>query len=181
MNMMTDDDSNRHRRDLLNSALCDSELYDSITKGLSNYGREIVAVVACSRTDPGREFLRSLSRIPGVWVQWQRAVRKALADEIGASLVVPLDLFRPIADVLSPTLYGSIRDLLSRPGVVPAVVLGAGAVMTAGIAVVAADGTVPMAVAGMPGNKWIVTPRSASPAAAARQRRADRRRRYGMN
>jgi hypothetical protein len=181
MNAQVSEDGKQFRRDLLNAAICDGDLRDLIIQGLKHHGPAIVAIVACSHTDPGRTFLRSLGRVPGACVQWQRSVREALAIHRAASIVVPADTFRPIADTCAPGLSAAVQFLLSRPGVVPCAVMGGGAVMTAGIAAVEADGTVPKAAADIPGNKWIVEARSESPAAYARRRRAERHRRYGMN
>jgi len=181
MNAPVTEDGKRFRQELLAAAIHDGDLRDLIMQGLQHYGPAVVAIVACSNTNPGREFLRALGSVPGAHVRWQRDVREALADHRAASIVVPADTFQPIADTYAPGLAEALRNLLSRPGVVPTIVMGADAVMTAGVAVVGPDGTVPKALADMPGSKWIAMPHSESPAVAGRRRRAERQRRYGMN
>jgi hypothetical protein len=176
-----DDKSNQYRRDLLTTAICDCDLNDQITEGLEHYGPSVVAIVACTRTDPGRTFLRSIAKCARNNVRWQRGVREALAVHRAASVVVPSDSFLPLADHFADTLEASIRDLLSRPGVVPVAVLGGGATMIASFAAVGPDGTLPQAMTGWSGRLWVVASPGESPASREHQRRAERDRRCGMN
>ena len=179
--MSTNEKSKQYRRDLLAAAICDGGLSDLIAQGLEHHGPAVVAIVACSQTDPGRTFLRSIGGCPNAPVRWQRDIREALALHRAASVVVPASTFLPIADSLAQSLKTSIRDLLSRPGIVPTVVMGGGATMTAGISAVAPDGTLPQAVLDSAGPVWAVSSPDESPANRERQRRADRARRNGMN
>lgn len=179
--MSTNEKSKQYRRDLLTAAICDGGLSDLIAQGLEHHGPGVVAIVACSQTDPGRTFLRSIGGSLNAPVRWQRDVREALALHRAASVVVPASTFLPIADSLAQSLERSLRDLLSRTGIVPTVVMGAGATMTAYIAAAASDGTFPHAVYDAPGRVWAVASANESPADRERQRRADRSRRNGMN
>lgn len=176
-----DDKSKQYRRDLLTAAICDGDLRGLITEGVEQHGPSVVAIVACTRTDPGRTFLLSIAKCAGNSVRWQRGVREALAVHRAVNVVVSSDTFLPLADHLADTLAASIRDLLSRPGVVPVAVLGGGATMTAGVAAVAPDGTLPQALADCKGRVWAVASPSESPASRERQRRAERDRRHGRN
>ena len=117
-----DETSKQYRRDLLAAAICDGDLHQLITEGLEHYGASLVAIVACTRTDPGRTFLRSMAKCAGDNVRFQRGVRESLAVHRAVNLVVPSDNFLPLADHVADTLGQSIRDLLSRPGVVPVVI-----------------------------------------------------------
>jgi hypothetical protein len=176
-----DETSKRYRRDLLTAAICDGDLRELITEGLEHYGATLVAIVACTRTDPGRTFLRAIAKCAGDNVRWQRGVRESLAVHRAVNIVVPSDCFLPLADHVADTLGQSIRDLLSRPGVVPVVVMGGNATMTAGAAAVGPDGTLPQSLADCNGRMWAVTRPSDSPASRERQRSTDRDRRHGMN
>jgi hypothetical protein len=114
-------------------------------------------------------------------VRWQRDVREVLAVHRAASLVVPADSFLPIAGSLAHSLTKTLHDLLSRTGIVPAVVMGDGATMTVAIAAAGPNGTLPQALSDFTGPIWAVGCPSESPANRERQRRADRARRNGMN
>jgi hypothetical protein len=176
-----DEKSKQYRRDLLTAAICDGGLRDLIAEGLEHYGPSIVAIVACTRTDPGRTFLRSIGKCAWDNVRWQRDVRESLALHRAASVIVPASTFMPIADSLAQSLTTSLRDLLSRPGIVPTAVMGGGGTMTAAIAAAAPDGTLPQALADCNGRVWAVASPTESPASRERRRRADRVHRHGMN
>lgn len=176
-----DEANKQYRRDLLTAAIRDGDLRGLITEGLKHYGCSVVAVVACTCTDPGRTFLREIGKCPGAAARWQRDVREALAVHRAASIVVRADSFMPIADRCARGLAAAIHDLLSRSGVVPVVVMGGNATMTAGMAAVEPDGTLPPALAKCGGQVWAVAASSDSPASRERHRRAERARRYGMN
>jgi hypothetical protein len=175
-----DEKNKQYRRDLLAAALSDGDLRDLIEQGLNHHGPAVVAIVACSQTDPGRTFLRSLGGCPNAPVRWQRDVREVLAVHRAASVVVPASTFLPIADTIAQSLTTSLRDLLSRPGIVPTVVMGGGATMTAAIAAVGPDGELPQGLFDAAA-VWAVASPNESPAARERQRRTDRARRSGMN
>jgi hypothetical protein len=175
-----DEKSKQYRRDLLAAAICDGDLRDLIAHGMKHHGPAVVAIVACSHTDPGRTFLRSLGGCPNAPVRWQRDVREVLAVHRAASLVVPASTFLPIADKIAQSLKTALQDLLSRPGIVPTVVMGDGATMTAAIAAVAPDGKLPQAFFDC-ANVWAVASTNESPADRERQRRTARARRNGMN
>ena len=180
-NTIMDEESNQYRRDLLTDAIGYGDLRNQIAQGLEHHGHAIVAVVACSQSDPGRAFLRLLGSGPNAPVEWQRLTREALAVPCGASLVMPASVFLPLADRFAQSLKSALRDLLSRPRTVPVVVMGGGATMTAGIAAVASDGTLPQWVLNSHGPVWAVASTNESPGSRERERRAERLRRYGMN
>lgn len=176
-----DETNKQYRRDLLTAAICDGDLRGLITTAQEHYGPSFVVVVACTQTDPGRTFLRSIGKCARDNVALQRNVRETLAVHRAASVAMPIDSFLPVANQCAPTLEASIRDLSSRPGVVPIVVLGGNAAMTAGAAAAAPDGTLPQALAECNGCVWAVARPSESPASRERRRRAERVRRHGMN
>lgn len=176
-----DETSKQYRRDLLTAAIQDGDLRGLIIEGLEQHGPSVVAIVACTCTDPGRTFLCSIAKCANDNVRWQRGVREALAVHRAVNVIVPADRFLPIAHHLAYTLAASIRDLLSQPGVVPVAVMGGGATMTAAVAAVGPDGTLPQALAECNGRMWAIASPCESPASRERQRRAERDRRYGMN
>lgn len=172
MNATVSDDSKQFRRELLAAAIRDGDLRDLISQGLKQIGPDMIAIVACSNTDPGRTFLRTMSKMPGASVRLQRSVREALAVHRAASIAVPGDAFLVIADSLAPGLAAELRRMPVAPGIVSVVVLGANGAMTAFAGLPSGDGGRPFEQAAQP---------RADSAAAARQRRAERRRRYGTN
>ncbi len=180
MSTTVTEESKRFRRDLLAAAIRDGELRDLIMQGIKHHGPAVIALVACSNTDPGRTFLRTLSKVPGACVQWQRNVREALAVHRAASIVVPTETFLPIADAVAPGLEAELQRLPSGAGIVAYVVLGADGAMTGLLGVMPGDGTLPDAF-----REWLKSrvddAMAAAPAADVRQRRAERRRRYGTN
>ena len=172
MNATVSEDSKQFRRELLAAAIRDGDLRDLMTQALEQIGPRMIAVVACSNTEPGRKFLRTMSKVPGASVRLQRNVREALAVHRAASIAVPVDAFLVIADSLAPGLVAELQRLPVAPGIVPVVVLGADGAMTAFAGLPSGDGVRPFEQA---------TQSRADRAATARQRRAERRRRYGTN
>lgn len=171
MNATVSEESKQFRGELLAAAIRDGDLRDLIVEGLEQIGPDIIAVVACSNTEPGRKFLRTMSKVPGASVRLQRNVREALAVHRAASIAVPVDAFLVIADSLVPGLVAELHRLPVAPGIVPVVVLGANGAMTAFASVPSSDGVHAFPHAQSRANR----------AAAARQHRAERRRRYGTN
>jgi hypothetical protein len=149
-------------------------LRDLMTQALEQIGPRMIAVVACSNTEPGRKFLRTMSKVPGASVRLQRNVREALAVHRAASIAVSVDPFLVIADSLAPGLAAELHRMPVGPGIVPVVVLGADGAMTAFASLPSGDGTPPHAF-------LQAVQARADRAAAARQRRAERRQRYGTN
>ncbi len=176
-----DETNKQYRRELLTVALRDGDLQNLIIQGQENHGPSFVVIVACTRTDPGRTFLRLFGRCARDNVGLQRGVRESLAIARAASVVLPIDAFLPLADRLAATLAESIRDLGSRPGVVPVAVLGGGAVMPVGVSAVGPDGRLPQWLADFSGRVWGVASPSESPASRERRRRAERKQRHGMS
>jgi hypothetical protein len=180
MNTPVTEESKRFRRELLAAAVRDGGLQDLMAQGLEHHGPRVIAIIACTNTDPGRTLLRSLGRVPGACVQWQRDVREALAVHRAASIVVPADTFMPIADACASGLAAELQRMPAGPGIVPVVVLGANGAMTAFAGLPSGDGTLSDAF-GQALKLRVDRATAAAPAADARQRRAERRRRYGNN
>lgn len=174
---------NQHRRELLFAAIHNG-LEDLIGEAIKNYHSPVVAIVSCCKTEPGRAFLRAMGSAANAPTFIQRDLREALALEIAASVVVPAEMFLPIADTWADGLADAVYALLKSAGVA-CVVMGADGVMTAGLAPGGDDDqavqTLSAWVDACIGPVWEVEMQTKSEAEQSRQRRAERRRRFSTN
>lgn len=174
--------SNEYRRSLLLSAIADGGFVPLMMDAVAQFGPRVVGLVACTRSEPGRGFLRKLMTSRGVPAFMQGELRDALA---GSRTIIAFsaDEFLELADLADRNVADAVRESLKKPGVIPAVVMGAGAVMTVSTAAPAPDGGLPATLDGCRGPVEFapMAPSSVSPADLERKRRADRRDRYGMN
>jgi hypothetical protein len=180
-----DENSKQYRRDLLSNGFLNGDLESMIRKGLNDHGPEIVAIVACTQTTPGRNFLQWIGGEGIFPVPPLHEIRQALASDGTVSTVFPFHFFMPAADKLMESLTEHLRGVLARPGAVPVVVLGGGGIMVAVSAFMEQKGIVPQPL--LPSLKtdgqrlWVVEPPNGSPSSRERSRRIDRARRYGVN